>query len=189
MKKQSEETLYAGKYISLKRQTLLDKNDREIHWEFAERNGLMRAAAVFAMTEKGEVVLVRQYRPPLNGFTIEMPAGLLDKPGEDPADTVVRELKEETGYETRGPVRFLLETHSSPGMTSEKVFIYHAQIGGGHPTEQDLDDSEDIHVYPPVSVARLDEFLAGEEQKGYLVDYKILAAWAKLKMDGTISGI
>ena len=55
-------------------------------------------AAVVPVTRGGDVVLVRQWRQPLDAFTLELPSGLVD-PGETPAVTAKRELLEETGYE------------------------------------------------------------------------------------------
>ena len=57
-------------------------------------------AAVIALTEEQRVVLVRQYRPAVERYTLELPSGLVD-PGESPAETAGRELLEETGYEAR----------------------------------------------------------------------------------------
>jgi ADP-ribose pyrophosphatase len=56
--------------------------------------------AIVARTPSGLFPLVRQYRPALETFTWELPAGLVD-PGEDPAEGSRRELLEETGYPTR----------------------------------------------------------------------------------------
>jgi ADP-ribose pyrophosphatase len=56
--------------------------------------------AIVARTRSGHFPLVRQYRPALEAFTWELPAGLVD-PGEDPAEGCRRELLEETGYPTR----------------------------------------------------------------------------------------
>ena len=52
---------------------------------------------VIATTEEGRVLLVRQYRPAVERYTLELPSGLAD-PGEAPAETARRELLEETGY-------------------------------------------------------------------------------------------
>jgi 8-oxo-dGTP pyrophosphatase MutT (NUDIX family) len=55
--------------------------------------------AIVAVTPDGRFPIVRQYRPALEAFTWELPAGLVD-PGEDPAEGCRRELLEETGYPT-----------------------------------------------------------------------------------------
>ncbi len=55
---------------------------------------------IVAMTPDGKIPIVRQYRPALETFTWELPAGLVE-PDEAPADTCARELMEETGYPAR----------------------------------------------------------------------------------------
>jgi ADP-ribose pyrophosphatase len=55
-------------------------------------------AAIVAVTAEGRVLAVRQYRPAVERYTIELPSGLVDA-GEDPAESARRELVEETGYE------------------------------------------------------------------------------------------
>ena len=54
-------------------------------------------ASVLAITAEGRVLIVRQYRPAVDRFTLELPSGLVD-PGESPAESARRELLEETGY-------------------------------------------------------------------------------------------
>lgn len=56
--------------------------------------------AIVAMTPDGRIPIVRQYRPALERFTWELPAGLVDD-DEDPASTCERELTEETGYSSK----------------------------------------------------------------------------------------
>jgi ADP-ribose pyrophosphatase len=56
--------------------------------------------AIVALTPEGRIPIVRQYRPALEQFTWELPAGLVDV-GEAPADCCKRELMEETGYPAR----------------------------------------------------------------------------------------
>lgn len=55
-------------------------------------------AAILAFTEDQQVLMVRQYRPAIERYSIELPSGIID-PGEEPAETARRELLEETGYE------------------------------------------------------------------------------------------
>jgi ADP-ribose pyrophosphatase len=59
------------------------------------------AAGVLPVTPEGDVLLVRQFRPPIRGELLEIPAGLLDVVDEDPIACAVRELLEETGYRHR----------------------------------------------------------------------------------------
>jgi ADP-ribose pyrophosphatase len=54
-------------------------------------------AAVVAVTGEQRILLVRQYRPAVERYTLELPSGLVD-PGETPAEAASRELVEETGY-------------------------------------------------------------------------------------------
>jgi 8-oxo-dGTP pyrophosphatase MutT (NUDIX family) len=56
--------------------------------------------AIVALTPDGRIPIVRQYRPAVEAFTWELPAGLLER-GEDPAAACARELLEETGYRSR----------------------------------------------------------------------------------------
>jgi ADP-ribose pyrophosphatase len=55
-------------------------------------------SAVLALTDDQEVLIVRQYRPAVERYTLELPSGLVDA-GETPAEAARRELLEETGYE------------------------------------------------------------------------------------------
>lgn len=55
-------------------------------------------SAIVAITEDGQILVVRQYRPAVERYTIELPSGIVD-PGEDPGETARRELLEETGYQ------------------------------------------------------------------------------------------
>ena len=55
-------------------------------------------SAIVAIAEDGQIVAVRQYRPALERYTIELPSGIVD-PGESPGETARRELLEETGYQ------------------------------------------------------------------------------------------
>jgi 8-oxo-dGTP pyrophosphatase MutT (NUDIX family) len=77
-------------------------------------------AAVVAFTEDGRILVVRQYRPAVERFSLELPSGIID-PGEEPAETARRELLEETGYaaaraEVIGPL--LVDT----GRLSNRIF-------------------------------------------------------------------
>jgi ADP-ribose pyrophosphatase len=75
--------------------------------------------AVLVITDKKEVVMVKQFRPACETYTLEFPAGLVD-PGEVPRDTVLREMLEETGYVT-DIVYDLPPVISDPGRLGNKI--------------------------------------------------------------------
>ena len=70
-----------------------------------------------------EVVMVRQYRPALDAYSLEIPAGMRDVAGEDPQATALRELQEETGF-TTSDVRPLGQILQAPGITNAAVQLY-----------------------------------------------------------------
>ncbi len=69
------------------------------------------------------VTLVRQYRPPFDDWVLEVPAGMRDIPGEEPAVTAARELVEEVGLQA-GRVEFLTEFYPSVGMTDSTLQLF-----------------------------------------------------------------
>ncbi len=82
------------------------------------------AVAVVALTEEGQISLVRQYRTALGRVTVEIPAGKL-APGEDPLACAERELKEETGF-TAQKMAYLTTIATSAGFADELIHIYMA---------------------------------------------------------------
>lgn len=90
------------------------------------------AVCVVPQTPQGTLVLIREFRYPLNSWCVAFPAGLID-PGEDPAESIDRELREETGYALRRDVETPLELlpqvgYSSAGFTDETIQVAFAQV-------------------------------------------------------------
>lgn len=81
------------------------------------------AVSVVPLHDDGTVVLVRQYRAPLDRFLLEIPAGKRDVPGEPPEVTAGRELEEEVGLRA-GQLVKLAEFHNSPGFCDEHSHVY-----------------------------------------------------------------
>ena len=102
------------------------------------------AVAVLPVNERGEIVLVRQYRHAIDEDIYEIPAGLVEA-GEDPRETAIRELQEEVGFRP-GHIEEIAEFYSSPGFCTEKIFVYYATdlISSKLPA----DDDEYIKVFP-----------------------------------------
>ena len=83
--------------------------------------------SIVAVTRDGEFPIVRQYRPAIEGFSWELPAGLVD-PGEDPIDTCRRELLEETGLLSRA-VHALGENSPCTGRLNNRVHNFFVEAG------------------------------------------------------------
>lgn len=84
------------------------------------------AVVILAIDQADGVVVVRQYRHPAQMRLVELPAGKLDKPGEDPLIAAQRELREEAGLEA-SQWTHLMTTWASPGITSETHAMYLAR--------------------------------------------------------------
>jgi ADP-ribose pyrophosphatase len=84
------------------------------------------AVVVLAIDADGSALVLAQYRHPVGRVLVELPAGLLDVPGEDPIVTAQRELVEETGVRAARWTR-LLSTYSSPGLSSELIHYFLAE--------------------------------------------------------------
>jgi len=98
-------------------------------WPGAERYETVRkhdAVGIVPVTPDGDVLLVRQFRPPVREDLTEIPAGLLDIEGEDALSCAARELFEETGYRHRS-IRFLGGVYLSPGFTDEYIHLFLAR--------------------------------------------------------------
>ena len=84
------------------------------------------AVGVVALDDVDRVVLIRQYRHAVGERLWELPAGLRDVAGEDPADTAARELAEEADLRA-GRFHLLVDLHTSPGFTDETIRIFLAR--------------------------------------------------------------
>ena len=101
------------------------------------------AAIIVPITAGGEVVLVRQYRPPLQMMELAPPAGLVEA-GERPEEAARRELTEETGY-AGGEWELLGSLASSPSLKDNWAHLFLAR-DVEETTPPDLDEHELIEV-------------------------------------------
>ena len=97
---------------------------------------------ILALTEEGDVLLVRQFRYPYGEILAEIPAGKREK-GEDPLVTGMRELAEETGYRADNVVP-LGTVYPTPGYCDEVIYLYMAT--DLHPVEAHPDADEFLEV-------------------------------------------
>jgi 8-oxo-dGTP pyrophosphatase MutT (NUDIX family) len=134
------------------------------------------AAVVLALDALDRVLVVRQYRHPVGHRLVELPAGLLDLPGEDPEQAARRELVEEAGYAARSWTH-LGSTFSSPGVTAEVIHLYLARdldpADRGH---FELEHEEaDMHLMWMPFAELFDGVLAGRVANAPLVNAVLLA--------------
>jgi 8-oxo-dGTP pyrophosphatase MutT (NUDIX family) len=135
--------VYRGRVLGLRLDRVRMPGGRVAVREVVEHLG---AVAVVALDEAGHVVLIRQYRHAAGEYLLELPAGLLDAPGEQPLETARRELFEEAALRA-GTWHTLLDLRTSPGMSDEAVRVYLArdltevpepERYAGHDEETDL---------------------------------------------------
>jgi len=115
----SSERLYEGRIVNLRRDTVRLDDGTVTKREIVEHG---EAVAIVPIDGEGQVLLVRQYRKPIEQELLEIPAGGVD-PGEDATACAERELQEETGYRA-GKLQRLGGFFSSPGFTSEYLHVY-----------------------------------------------------------------
>ncbi|GAB3301088.1 NUDIX domain-containing protein [Parasphingorhabdus pacifica] len=117
----ASEDVYVGKILALRADHVAMPGGRSARREVVEHMG---AVAVVALDEADRVVLIHQYRYPLDRRLWELPAGLLDVVGEEPVRTAQRELAEEVGL-AADEWSVLVDLASSPGFTDqvERVFL------------------------------------------------------------------
>jgi ADP-ribose pyrophosphatase len=97
----------------------------------------------FALTENNEVLLVRQYRYPINEVLLEIPGGFIDH-NEEPAKAIEREMLEETGYAFKEVVS-VGKIAANPGVLNNYTYLYLLK-GGVKIAHQQLDANEQIEV-------------------------------------------
>ncbi|KAH7126374.1 NUDIX hydrolase domain-like protein [Dactylonectria estremocensis] len=171
-----------ARWTKLVKTTYQDPNGVTRTWESAERRTRPKDAdidgvGIVAILDKPtgkEIILQKQYRPPINMVTIEVPAGLIDA-GETAEQAAVRELKEETGY-----VGVVTETspimYNDPGFCNTNLRMVHVSIDMSLPENQnpkpELEENEFIEVFT-VPLAKLWDECKKLEAEGCAIDARI----------------
>ncbi|MFB6489896.1 MAG: NUDIX hydrolase [Thermoproteus sp. AZ2] len=132
-----EELLYRARKFDLVRITYTLAGRRVV------AEVLRHPGAVAAVLKRNGLIFVKQYRPAVGAYTLEIPAGTL-KRGEAPEDGLKRELVEETGYL---PTKYVPMgwIYPSPGVSDEKIYLYFVEaaeyvgVGQRDPGEADME--------------------------------------------------
>lgn len=153
------ERIFEGKVITLQVDEVELPNGNLSKREIVRHPG---AVAVIAVTPEEKMVLVRQFRKPLEKTILEIPAGKLEK-GEEPIDCARRELTEETGYQAMS-MEHVSSFYTSPGFADELIHIYEATGLTAGEAKPDHDEFVDL-----IEVSL-------EEAKGYILSGDIMDA-------------
>ncbi len=160
----SSEYVYKGRILNLRKDTVKLDNGQTATREIIEH---VDSVGIIAVDGQENILLVNQYRTPVNSLLLEIPAGCLE-PGEKPESTVVRELREETGH-TAGIVKKLGGFYLAPGYSNEYMHVYVAKELSYAPLVSE--DTEGIELIRE-PVATIQELILG----GNIIDCKSVAA-------------
>ncbi|KAF8892653.1 NUDIX hydrolase domain-like protein [Infundibulicybe gibba] len=173
-----------ARWIRLKKILYLDANGKERAWECAERktrksSGIDAVAILALIRSKNNsfplsTVIIEQYRPPIDKFIIELPAGLIDE-GETPEQTAIRELEEETGFKATSVIESSSVIVCDPGMTNANMKLVVLDVpfdGQLESSAQKLEAGEFI-TKRVVEVANLQAELKEYTNKGFAIDARL----------------
>lgn len=170
------------KWIGLTKLTYQDPNGKVRDWDSAIRktrseggvDGVGILAILRFKDKPDEILLQKQFRPPVEGVCIEMPAGLIDG-GEDIETAAMRELREETGYVGKilhsSPVIF-----NDPGFTNTNLSLVTVLVDMSLPENQnpvtELEENEFIECFS-VPLASMADELAKLDKEGCKLDARV----------------
>ncbi|PRY07365.1 ADP-ribose pyrophosphatase [Pontibacter ummariensis] len=139
MKIKNREIAYDG-YFKMYKLTLEQKGNTFTREQYDRGEAV---AALVYDTQKKEYILTKQFRIGSESELIEIVAGIIDE-GEDPQESLKREIEEEIGYEV-DKLEYITTFYSSPGGSSEKVYLYYAEVSHKH-AEGGGNSGENEHI-------------------------------------------
>ena len=168
--------IFEGSIIDLQVDEVSLPNGKVSKREIVKHPG---AVAIIAITEDKKIVLVKQYRKPLEKHLIEIPAGKIDN-NEQPLVAAIRELEEETGYTTK-ELSFVTSFYTSPGFANELVHIYITDTLEKLETPVAGDENEFIEIIE-VTLDEAKRYVEDEEIHDAKTNYAILYLHALERM-------
>jgi ADP-ribose pyrophosphatase len=176
LRKLSEKILFKGKWLSVKHAHFLNARGQEVVWETVVRNKKESSViAIPILMPSRRVVLIKQYRLPLEDYVIGFPAGMTD----GNADQVFKELKEETGYIGK-IVEESPALQVNSGLLDEKTKIVIMHIDENDPANknphQALEPTEEIEVLL-VPYDEIRSFLLAQAKRGVRIAAGVWSAF------------
>lgn len=135
----TSKTVFQGKVFDVAI-TTMTINGQECQRDLVIHHG----GAAICLVDQGKILLVEQTRAGAGEKTLEIPAGMIE-PGEDPAQSAMRELNEETGY-TAKRLELISAFWPTPGYDTEVIYVFNAVCPQRVKKRLPLDDQEDIAV-------------------------------------------
>ena len=155
----SRQSVYRGKVLSLEVDDVVEPGGVRARREVVRHPG---SVAVLAHRDDGTVILVRQYRYPVDDSLWELPAGRLD-PGETPDEAAQRELREEIGHRARD-LRKVAFFYTTPGFCDEAMHLFRATGLEPDAAKGDEDERIEVRAFP---LAELEAMIgSGEIREG-----------------------
>lgn len=118
-KTMKSERIYEGKIVNLRVDTVELPGKKYSKREIVEHPG---AVGIVPITEDGKIILVKQFRKAVEKPLLEIPAGKIEI-NEEPKETALRELFEETGFYSNN-MEYVIEFYTSPGFSNEKIYLF-----------------------------------------------------------------
>lgn len=154
------ERIYEGRIVNLRVDTVELPDKKYCKREIVEHPG---AVGIIPITSDKKIILVKQFRKPVEEVLLEIPAGKIEAK-EEPSKCAIRELEEETGF-TANKVKKLLEFYTTPGFSDEIMHIYLAEDlieGNANPDEDEYIEIVEMSIEEVLEKIRLGEIKDGK---------------------------
>ncbi len=140
----NSELVYDGKILEVYKDDVQLADGKKSFREVVKHSG---GVVIIALKDENTILMVKQFRYPINKTVLELPAGKLEK-DENPFCAAQRELEEETGY-CANSWKSLGYINTSPGFSDEKLYLYLAEdlnFTNCHPDEGEIIESYEYNI-------------------------------------------
>lgn len=142
---EKRELIVKGGILDYYKDTMRFSNGNTEVWDFIDHKPVVSIVPIDEEDDK--IICVRQYRPAIGRYSLEIPAGGIGE-DTDPKIGALRELKEETGYEcSYDEAEHLVDIYTSVGFSNEKIYIYEARVHNTGNTNPDENEFVNVEKY------------------------------------------